>query len=267
MIRFYRGLIFVVGAFVSLHHPKILGQPTNGIAEEQAPNSRLAAAKDGKHGPEAERSVLNMPCAAGEENRNSELCAQWKAADSAQLAAWLSAASFVTVLMALYLAFRSNAIARVTAHNQLRAYVTLGIVEMRRMTSSPGVKRWFVDVDLENKGQTPAFLRCFTINIGWQRASIAEGIIEPIFGKSREIQVVVAAGKPFGISIEIQHDDFVPSALHLGDKLILTGEVDYLDIYQEPRKSTYRLYADRSCWEKGSGEIHIHTSMTGNTCT
>lgn len=104
----------------------------------------------------AQRSRETEPCEKGEEKRYSDLCAQWKAADAATLAAWLSGASFAAVLVALYLAFRSNAIARDTGKRQLRAYISIaeGGIKLPTMKSMQAV------IILKNAGQTPAYKFC-----------------------------------------------------------------------------------------------------------
>lgn len=268
MLRRYRAFLAVLWlCLFGANSSAIAATRPTDAAERSAKALESIAQLYGEQARQAEDSKHGKPCKKGEENRQSELCAQWSAADSAGLAAWLSGASFIGVLVALYLAFRSNSIARATAHNQLRAYVTLGDVQMRYRQAEPGTKKWFIDVDLENKGQTPAFLRHFSINIGWRRSGIAEAIVDPIFSKSRDIEVVVAVGKPFGIFVEIDNNDFSPSALHDGDVLRISGLIHYKDIYGEERTSSYRLYADRDSWSKGSGEIDIYTSMTGNNCS
>lgn len=155
---------------------------------------------------------------------------------------------------------------RKSAETQTRAYVTLGNTDLRRKSTDAGKKSWFVDVDLENKGQTPAFVRRFDITVGWRRKDVAADIIDNVFSKSENIQVVIAADKPFGIWVEIEAD-FVPTALHYGDTLIVEGTITYLDIFEKERSTTYRLYGDKDSWEIDANLVTIHTSMTGNTCT
>lgn len=267
MLSVYRLFIVAIGLVLIAAHPNPVAQPKQAPPQERSANARESIATHYDHELKVEeRSNYEKPCAKGDDQRDSDLCAQWKAADSANLAAWLSGLSFAAVLVALYLAFRSNSIARGTAHSQLRAYVTLGTVEMRRRSTKAGEKKWFIDVDLENKAQSPAFIRHFYIVVGWRRNGIAPDIIDQVFSKSRDIQVVIASEKPFGLFVEIEAD-FSPAALHDDDELVIMGKVEYIDIFGEKRTTTYRQYADRNCWEKGAGVVAIFTSMTGNTCT
>jgi hypothetical protein len=105
-----------------------------------------------------ERQQLDTGCGAGQEARDSDLCAQWKAADAAADSAWWAWASGVVgflslggVLVALGLAFHSNRIASDAAQRQLRAYVTSGV---KRCVIVRG--RIKIRIVLRNHGVTPA---------------------------------------------------------------------------------------------------------------
>lgn len=269
MIRGYRGIVAAaLGLILAANHPNTTIQPKQTDAQDRSAKAlEDIAARYQDQAKRSNGSRETEPCENGESKRYSDLCAQWKAANAAELSAWFNLASIAAVLVALFLAFRSNSIARATAHNQLRAYVTLGTVGMQFRSTGADVKRWHIDVDLENSGQTPAFLRHFSIDIGWRRKGVAADIIDPAFSKSRDIKVVVASGKPFGVSIEIDRSEFSPAPLQAGDDLAIIGKIDYLDIYGESRTTSYRLYADQNSWEKGAGAVAIYTSMTGNNCT
>lgn len=110
------------------------------------------------------RARYEATCNSGDDKRDSDLCAQWKAADAAAESAkwtywgnWIGGISGLSVLVALYLAFQSNRIARDTAKRQLRAYVTL---EKYDIAIQKTKENTYVDGRLEvvwkNTGQTPA---------------------------------------------------------------------------------------------------------------
>lgn len=130
------------------------------VAQADKPDTQQAianalnqiAATGSEQAQRAESSRETEPCKAGEDKRYSDLCAQWKAADAAQLAAYLNLASIATVLIALYLAFRSNWIARDTAKRQLRAYLT---VDEFIWNIDKGDYK--VQISFVNRGQTPAY--------------------------------------------------------------------------------------------------------------
>jgi hypothetical protein len=81
------------------------------------------------------------------------LCAQWKAADAAQLGAWLSGVSLIAVALALGLTVQSNRIARDTAARQLRAYISVEPVPWGVTDELKPLK-----LIAKNNGQTPAYL-------------------------------------------------------------------------------------------------------------
>lgn len=185
---------------------------------------------------------------------------------------WAQANFWAIVLQTLLAAGALAAIlfdigqSRKSSETQTRAYVTLGKTDLLRKSTDSGTKKWFIDIDMENKGQTPAYVRHFSVSTGWRRKGIAEEIIDEISFSSRDIQVVIASGKQFGIWVEIEAE-FHPEALHSGDTLILYGKIEYLDIFEIKRVTDFKLYADSGSWARGAGVVHIHTSMTGNTCT
>ena len=111
------------------------------------------------------RAKYEPACDPAIEKRDSDLCAQWKAADATADSAsstwwgiWISGLSGLLVLAALYLTFRSNQIARDTAKRQLRAYVSHVEYVMKHHHDSRGN---LVNHDITaiwlNGGQTPAF--------------------------------------------------------------------------------------------------------------
>lgn len=267
MPRGYRFLIVALGLVLAAYHPGLVAQPKQAEAHDRSVDAlENIATRYGQQTKGADRSNYEKPCAKGDDQRDSDLCAQWKAADSANIAAWLSGLSFTAVLAALWLAFKSNGIARDTGRGQLRAYVTIGNVELRRVSTEDGNKEWLIDFEIMNKGQTPAFIRHFDIMIGWRRKGVAEDIVERILSKDRAIQVVVASGQPFGVFVQIEAP-FTPADLHEGHGLTIRGKIEYCDIFDQRRTTTYRLYADRDCWQKNGKIVVIHTNMTGNACT
>jgi hypothetical protein len=157
MPRGYR-LFFVALAGLALlgaHHPNTVTQPKQQASQKRSAHAsqNIAPAYD-EQTERPERPRITEPCKQGEEKRYSDLCAQWKAADSANLAAWLSGASFAAVLVALWFAFRSNWIARDTAKRQLRAYVGIEPLGVFERDDDGHI---VVPLALKNAGQTPAY--------------------------------------------------------------------------------------------------------------
>jgi hypothetical protein len=133
------------------------------------------------------RSGLEHPCAKGVDNRDSELCAQWKAADAAKDAAdwtqrgfWIGIVGFLGLLTTLYYtrqavkvaseatndARKALEIAERTADRQLSPYVYVERIEALDFSAESLV----VNIKIKNFGQTPAQNFKTRFNYGWCEA-------------------------------------------------------------------------------------------------
>lgn len=149
MPRSYRSLILAIAglALAAGSPPKQAEQSKQGKSASKAEQSLPPA---DPHKPvEKDRG-----CEKGADQRDSDLCAQWKAADAAKDAAdyawWtvlLSAASAMLLIWTLWETRR-------TSRRELRAYlhVTQYTVDVTTRPHHPWVK-----IKIENCGQTPAF--------------------------------------------------------------------------------------------------------------
>jgi hypothetical protein len=143
-----------------------------------------------------QRRITERPCEPGQDNRQSELCAQWKAADAATDAAywawasfWLGLAGTVGLIATLYYtrkavlaaeeatkdadkaleiaarnadaAAQQVTVAQSTARHQLRAYIGVAKVTLDVSSSNMIMDRITVTVALKNFGQTPARVHTF----------------------------------------------------------------------------------------------------------
>ena len=138
--------------------PTVFRQPSNAVEVSQPP-------------------IHDRPCQEGSDNRESDLCAQWKAADAASKAAWWAMfATFVTALGTLGLFWQikltreavedtgaateamkeANRISETQSENQLRAWLAFDLSEGARldtMNGQPWIKAKF---KITNMGNTPA---------------------------------------------------------------------------------------------------------------
>lgn len=109
-------------------------------------------------------SSERAPCLPNQDNRKSDLCAQWKAADAAaesaewsRYAALIGAMSGLFVLIALYFTFQSNRIARQSAERQLRAYLMVdGLSATWEGSIKDGERFLVLRPHFKNAGPTPA---------------------------------------------------------------------------------------------------------------
>lgn len=170
MLRGYRRIIVAFVGWLSLaaQHPNPTAQPqqakTAQPVKEAAPK---VAAIDYDLAERVHRAKYEAQCNPANEKRDSDLCAQWKAADAATDAArwtyignWIGGLSGLLVLIALGFAFEANQIARETAKQQLRAYVT--VTDLITI-GSEAEKPFQFAVGWKNAGATPA---------QWVKASI-----------------------------------------------------------------------------------------------
>lgn len=100
----YRNFIFAIVGWLILAGAA-LPPDERGTPEQSKPEQTLPQ-PPGPVAPPVEKSGqspdLNTPCDQGEDNRNSDLCAQWKAADAAQESAvWTKRTFFLGVFGAV----------------------------------------------------------------------------------------------------------------------------------------------------------------------
>src|SRR4051794_24320217 len=116
-------LCVVALALSAAQHPKPTAQGQKAQPSQGVTNAlqNVTSANDEK-AERAHRAKYEAQCNPTNEKRDSDLCAQWKAADAATKAAkwakigtWVGGLSGVLVLIALGFAFEANRIARQTA--------------------------------------------------------------------------------------------------------------------------------------------------------
>ena len=103
------------------------------------------------------------PCGEGKHSNNTDLCAQWKAADFAADSAWWAWAAGIAgivstfgVVAALGIGIHSNWIARDAAKRQLRAYVApIGFGMSWALGLKTGVTLCRIHANIVNSGQSP----------------------------------------------------------------------------------------------------------------
>lgn len=216
--------------------------PTKAIAH----TSKNVTATGKKQSDYLERpNKKAKPCQSEEDDRYSELCAQWKAADAAASSAWwagaatwVSGISGLLVVVAVGLAYQANAIARTTAKQQLRAYLEInnGRVKFLREPPKSRVLLGGMRIDdpieveffIDNTGQTPAYDIFLKYDyILWSPTGV--------FGKEQAIsssKSVKIIGKSFSVrnrlsvSSDIWHSEIAP-----GIAVTAMGTITYKDCF------------------------------------
>jgi hypothetical protein len=162
----YRGIVAALVGWLVLtgaNHADIKAereqaQAKNAIAEHLG---NLSSAYETERAEKAKAPKETGPCGEREYRGNADLCAQWKAADSASDSAWWAWASGITgivsvagIVVALGLTIWSNWIARDTARRQLRAYLAVKPAGINLLIGS---RKVIGQIALENAGTTPAY--------------------------------------------------------------------------------------------------------------
>lgn len=133
-------------------------------------------------------SEMNLveACERGQDNRASDLCAQWKAADSAHEAAWWAMAGTLVAMLGtlglywqIYLTRKAiegtgdatsemrkaNQIAEDNSHRELRAY--LGCKSVTIDQTEFDDDEFIINLEIVNHGQTPARVQKIVLQATW----------------------------------------------------------------------------------------------------
>lgn len=177
---YWRIVIAALGVALlgAANHPDAKAQPEQAHAQQAIADSLSSiAAIYNEQAKWSERpNQETEPCDPGDDRRYSDLCAQWKAADAAADSAWwaavsgyATAVSTLLVLVALYIAFRSNWIARDTAKRQLRAYMSFQEFRFEPYQRN-GEQIWELQAIWINAGSTPAL--GVRMNVNWRESDM-----------------------------------------------------------------------------------------------
>lgn len=166
-------------AIISLGAGTYYGLMAGNAAFTANPPNRIAA------GPVAQ-AELSAPCEPGRDNRSSDLCAQWKAADGAYASAWWAMASTIVatlgtlgLLSQIYLTRKAlketaeataemrkaNRISQDNSHRELRAY--LGCKSVKVDETEHDDDEFTIELEIVNHGQTPARIQRIVLQANW----------------------------------------------------------------------------------------------------
>ena len=257
MLRGYRGIVAALGLILAAHHPNVAAQPKQPAAQERSADAlESIATRYNEQAERAERSPEGNPCQPGDDQRNSDLCAQWKAADAAADSAWwaargtwISGISGLLVILAIGLAFQSNWIARDTAKRQLRAYLNITSLNGNPFGVGTTVAAHFT---VTNSGQTPAHDVITNVSLckRMNPVDLNSLVLEPL--ETSASKLVVAAGQPIFSFAEIAATSKAEfDAFHAGQSsYFVYGHIQYRDVFGEKWVTLFRhsLKANGS-WE------------------
>ena len=244
------GLILVSAAPQNGRKESRKNSQTKAETSQSAPAVAPSATKPIKI---VQRPINERPCDQGRDNRESDLCAQWKAADAASKAAWWAAvATFVTAIGTFGLFWQikltreavqdtgeatkamreANSIAREMGQRQIRAYLHAGKISIEPADQT-GESSLYVIV--ANSGNTPAFLKRLLLVYAWMQPDGNEGKRELV---SVDLAVSIPAGKEGHLGSSIK------ALLALIDvtkpqSLMVSGIVTYDDCFGVERKTVF----------------------------
>ena len=168
MPRGYRLLVVALGLILAAQHPNVGAQPKQSSPQERSASAlENIAARYDEQAEGVQRSPEGKPCNSGDDKRNSDLCAQWKAADAAADAArwaswgtWFTGVSTVLVVIALGLTLQSNLIAREGIEGQLRPWLNVSAAPTIgfKFVQDEGMTyfEYVTNVVIQNLGASPA---------------------------------------------------------------------------------------------------------------
>lgn len=211
-----------------------------------------------------EDNSLNRPCQPGADERTSDLCAQWKAADAAYDAAWWAKFSgwfgglgLVLTLGAVGVALHSNAIAQDTARRQLRAYIGVDAASILSMKAGEDGANRAIRVSIKNFGQTPALLEEATLSL------VFKSDLSSLPQRSEKVALrnvslnpgqTAAMVHPFSVNVD-EHQALVWEMFHL----MPHGSLRWRDIYGETGEAIFNYVSSGSTYETGNLKLHDPT--------
>lgn len=247
MPRSYRSIVLAVVGWINLvgagQPPENPKGPENTIAAnkiDDAANSVASAIREA-----AKPAEKDGGCTQGHDKRESDLCAQWKAADAARDAAeygfWALFVSTVGTVLLVWTLWETRANAR----RELRAYVSVK-VNGTSMTIIPGKGIAFApDALTHNGGSTPAYDIVSFANVIALPPEAASRYLArslPIEQKALSGGSVLHAGSDlpveFKLKIMIPMNE-IDEVLNGQRSLYIYGTTAYLDTFNVRRRTDF----------------------------
>ena len=223
--------------------------------------SNYSAIADFPYHVSTDPDTADAGCKQGHDNRKSDLCAQWKAADAAAQsadAAWLqvwigSAVGILTLLAAIAAAVYAGAAARHTASSVavaenlgrrgLRAYVEVDGVAWAEDGASGGAR---ILISIRNAGQTPArFVRMSTVLIIRQpngHRLLVGGKFSDTRSHGSIYNLPPGGTYTQTASMASTIRSAAVSAIGGGGSCIVTASIRYTDVFRLKRRSLLTFY-------------------------
>ncbi|MGW8202463.1 hypothetical protein ACWGM0_07935 [Sphingomonas bisphenolicum] len=247
MLRSYRSIVAALVGWLILvgaaQPPQGDNQTNQAAAAEslnQATNTIAAAIRSTIHAPDKD-----MGCIQGHDERSSDLCAQWKAADSARDAAEYAFWGLIVGVVGTGMLFITFAETRQVSRAQLRAYISIKPMGLKIFQVDAG-KQIEASLSIINGGQTPAY------NVVWHGniVALSKDMAVDFFDESNDAPPPYKDPRPTLINsadrIEADLESVDPISLQdwgevvAGTKnLYLYGTGEYKDVFQRKRYTRF----------------------------
>jgi hypothetical protein len=252
-----RGCRRIVVAFVGFlilaaNHAYAKGSDKQAAAESAVAASLQNIASSYDQATERAKGTEEEEAKCGSEKygSNTDLCAQWKAADAASDSAWWAWASGIVgigsllgVIAALCIALHSNWIARDTAKRQLRAYLTLGDCSV----AVPQQEHFFdAKIFVTNSGQTPARNVIWHTTLEFRRPDDATPFVLRQLDTPPSKSIVGPDGSTHThVRSRIPLSKRITDEIHAGTAIAwIFGTITYDDVFGERHSLSFRYFYD-----------------------
>lgn len=248
-----------MAAFAMLQYPSvdILGTAQASVKsepEEEGSAGPSAQPRNEAFAIGAQEKVIaaakQHQCSNGQDDRQSELCAQWKAVDAAResvhIAWWSLGSAVVLGIISTFFLIVTLGESRRTSQRQLRAYVSIGNGGMGNFVQPDGSRIIEYVFSIHNGGATPAYDCVHGGNVVIMDPDYAEEYFTTGWKKSprigRPLSYVVHGGGSADVSIQ-SHAPIAEEAierLRSGEaSLYAFGFVEYRDTFRKKRRTRF----------------------------
>ena len=240
MLRGYRSIVVALVGLASIG----AGEPTKRPEQSQ---KQLAQGELAKAAATVSAAISriqipveqNPRCERGKDNRDSDLCAQWKAADAARDAARFALAGLLVGIVGTIMLVWTFVEQRRTSRAQLRAYMSIEPEKMLGFPDKPSAQ-----ICMRNAGSTPAHGVKFSLVGRVDDPDLDDAAIKVLMGRivaSDDNDLFMSAQQKLFRHLPI--GQFTPAgaeACRQGRRwLYVVGRVDYTDVFERRRHTWF----------------------------
>lgn len=198
-------------------------------------------------------------CERGDEDRQSELCAQWKAADAAEASALYALIALFVSAIGTGLLVWTLAETRATSRRELRAYLSVKVLNVRVRVPQGGGMYITFDTVSHNGGQTPAY-DCN--HFSWMVVSTAEeaekelAAVRPIIKSELPGGAVIHSGDDHSVRFEkpfFLSPVMVREIVAEKKSIYVFGVATYLDTFGTRRRTDYCYHTEGAAFAEATG--------------